>query len=372
MSRLEFTSNDRPTLGVELELQLVDAETLGLCSCIERVLTALPEELSSFVKPELMQCYVELNTAVCQSVDEVHADLNLRLGALDKIVESQGLHLLWAASHPFSSWRDQDITVNARYDRLVGLMEDVARQLVTFGMHVHVGVDSGDKAVMICDRMQQFLPLLLALSCNSPFWEGRNTGLRSNRSKVIEALPTAGLPYQMRNWSEYVWLVRHLEETGFINTIREIWWDIRPHHTFGTVEIRVCDVPPNIEQVLAITALVQCLVHTISHEIDEGSYFGEYHPMMVAQNKWRAIRYGADAVLIGTRDYEPRTVPAIVEMLIERFADVAEELNCREHLLKLRSIPGNTGAIQQLRILEETGSPREVVRRMIDGNRNPY
>jgi carboxylate-amine ligase len=372
MARLEFTSNATPSLGVELELQLVDNETLGLCSSIERVLDAIPDDLADYVKPELMQCYVELNTGVCSSVPEVREDLLRRLGALDRVVESLGLHLLWAASHPFSSWRDQEITVNARYDRLVGLMEDVARQLVTFGMHVHVGVDTGDKAVMVCDRMQQYLPLLLALSCNSPFWEGRNTGLHSNRSKVIEALPTAGLPYQMRNWSEYVWLVRHLEETGFINTIREIWWDIRPHHNFGTVEIRVCDVPPNLDHVLAITALVQCLVHTISNDIDEGSYFGEYHPMMVAQNKWRAIRYGGDAVLIGTRDYQPRTLPAIVEMLIERFSAPAEQLGCREDLLRLRSVPGNTGARQQLRILEETGSRREVVRQMIETNRNPY
>jgi glutamate---cysteine ligase / carboxylate-amine ligase len=372
MSKLEFAPNPRPTLGVELELQLVDKESLGLCSCIERVLEAIPDELAEFVKPELMQCYIEVNTKVCQSVAEVGDDLNSKMRTLESVVESLGLQMLWAASHPFSSWRDQQITVNARYDRLVSLMEDVARQLVTFGMHVHVGVDTGDKAVMVCDRMLQYLPLLLALSSNSPFWDGRNTGLRSNRSKIIEALPTAGLPYQMRNWSEYVWLVRHLEETGFINTIREIWWDIRPHHNFGTVEIRVCDVPPNMEHVLAITALVQCLVYTISHEIDEGSYFGEYHPMMVAQNKWRATRFGSDAVLIGTRDYKPRTVQAITEMLIERFSSAAEELGCLEHLRRLTEIPANTGSKQQLRILEETGSRREVVRRMIEANRNQY
>lgn len=372
MPRLEFTVNDRPTLGVELELQLVGQQDQALHSAIEQLLAAVPDGLQDSVKPELMQCYVEINTDVCQSVSEVRDDLTRKLKVLNGIVDSLGLHLLWAATHPFSSWRDQEITVNARYDRLVGLMEDVARRLVTFGMHVHVGVDSGDKAVMVCDRMQQYLPLLLALSCNSPFWEGRNTGLRSNRSKVIEALPTAGLPYQMRNWSEYVWLVRHLEETGFINTIREIWWDIRPHHNFGTVEIRVCDVPPNLDQVLAITALVQCLVHAISSEIDEGSFFAEYHPMMVAQNKWRAIRYGCDAVLIGTRDYQPRTVNEINEMLIERLSDVARDLGCLAELEFIREIPERTGARQQLRIYDETNSKSEVVRRMIAANRNAF
>ena len=146
---------------------------------------------------------------------------------------------------------------------LVDLLQEMARRLVTFGLHVHVGVDSGDKAVMICDRIMQHLPTLLALSCSSPFWESRDTGLHSHRSKIMEGLPTAGLPTLMRNWSEYVWLVNHMVDTGFINTIREIWWDVRPHHNFGTVEVRVCDMPGNLQDVLAIAALIQCLVKAL-------------------------------------------------------------------------------------------------------------
>lgn len=221
---------------------------------------------------------------------------------------------------------------------------------------------------MICDRMQQHLPLLLALSANSPFWEGRNTGLRSNRSKIMEGLPTAGLPYQMRNWSEYVWLINHLIDTGFINSIREIWWDIRPHHHFGTVEIRVCDVPPNLNHVLALTALIQCLVHTISNEIDEGTFLGDYHPMMVEQNKWRATRYGADASLVSSRDYQQRSVQTIVDGLVEQLTPAAMELNCLAELQSVRNIPGHTGAIRQLQIFEATRSRREVVRQMIAEN----
>lgn len=366
MSTLRFTPNTSPTIGVEIELQLVDAEELTLSSCIEEVLAAVPENLQGSVKPELMQCYVEINTKICRNVREVGEDLREKLAELERVIDPLGIRLFWAATHPFSSWRHQQITVNDRYYRLVALMEDVARRLVTFGLHVHVGVDTGDKAVMICDRMQQHLPLLLALSANSPFWEGRNTGLRSNRSKIMEGLPTAGLPYQMRNWSEYVWLVKHLVDTGFINSIREIWWDIRPHHHFGTVEIRVCDVPPCLDHVLAITALIQCLVHTISNEIDEGTFLGDFHPMMVEQNKWRATRYGADASLVSSRDFQPRSVQTIVDSLVEQLTPAAIELGCLTELQHVRRIPGHTGARRQLEIFAETNSRREVVRQMLD------
>ncbi|MFO0426660.1 MAG: YbdK family carboxylate-amine ligase [Planctomyces sp.] len=369
MTVMRFTPNTSPTVGVEIELQMVDAEELALCSCISEVIAAIPPHLRGSVKPELMQCYIEINTRICRTVREAGEDLREKLADLESVVNPLGIQLFWAATHPFSSWRHQHITVNDRYLRLVELMEDVARRLVTFGLHVHVGVDTGDKAIMICDRMQQHLPLLLALSANSPFWEGRNTGLKSNRSKIMEGLPTAGLPYQMRNWSEYVWLVNHLIDTGFINSIREIWWDIRPHHHFGTVEIRVCDVPPNLDHVLALTALIQCLVHTISIEIDEGTFLGDYHPMMVEQNKWRATRYGADASLVSSKDFQPRSVQTIVDNLVEQLTPAAIELSCLPELRSVRELPSNTGARQQLEIFQATQSRRQVVREMIERNR---
>ncbi|MEO2036409.1 MAG: YbdK family carboxylate-amine ligase, partial [Planctomycetaceae bacterium] len=223
MTPIQFTANDYPTVGVEIELQLVDVKTFALRSAIDEVLARLPESAQSWVKPELMQSYLEINSGVCRTIAEVGEDLRHKVDLVQSAIDPLDLKLFWAGTHPFSSWRDQDVTVDDRYFRLVELMQDVARQLVTFGLHVHVGVENGDKAIMICDRMMRYLPLLLALSSNSPFWEGRNTGLHSNRSKIMEGLPTAGLPHQMRNWSEYVWLINHLVETGFINTIREIW-----------------------------------------------------------------------------------------------------------------------------------------------------
>lgn len=366
MPSLPFTRNDAPTLGVEVELQLVDARSLELRSAIADIMERLPADLEPHVKPELMQCYLEINTGVCRDVGEVRRDLQRTLGHLHTITDALGLRLFWSATHPSSSWRLQKVTDTERYHRLVELMQDVARRLVTFGLHVHVGVESGDKAVMICDRMLRHLPLLLALTANSPFWERRPTGLMSNRSKIMEMLPTAGLPQPMRNWSEYTWLVNHLVATGFIHTIREIWWDIRPHHNFGTVEIRMCDLPPNLEQVLSITALVQSLVVVISREIDEGTYLSEYHPMMVAQNKWRATRYGADARLVSTDDYRPYSVQETIDRLVERLQPVAEELRCAAELEACRRLPSQTGAEEQLRIYGETHSRHAVVQRMLD------
>lgn len=368
MSALKFTRNDAPTIGVEIELQLVDAETFALSNSIEEILKRVPENLEGKIKPELMQSYLEINTDVCRTVREAGDDLRSKLDELEKITAALGLKLLWAGTHPFSSWRDQKITVNDRYHRLVELMQDIARRLVTFGLHVHIGVDTGDKAILVCDRMLRHLPLLLALSSNSPFWEGRDTGLHSNRSKIMDDLPTAGLPHQMRNWSEYVWVINHLMDTGFINTIREIWWDIRPHHNFGTVEVRVCDIPPTLNQVLAITALTQCLVQAISDEIDEGTYQSDYHPLMVQQNKWRATRFGAGARLVNSDDYKQYSVQETVDHLIELLRPVARRLDCVDELEAASELPASTGAAQQLKIYEATGSRKNVVRRLLEQN----
>ncbi len=368
MSALVFARNELPTIGVELELQLIDAESFALTNRIDDVLAALPEELRDVVKPELMQSYIEINTGVCDTVADASNDLQGKLEAIENVLDGMGIKLLWAATHPFSSWRDQKVTNNDRYFRLVDLMQDVARRLVTFGLHVHVGVDTGDKAINVCDRMLRYLPLLLALSSNSPFWEGRNTGLHSNRSKIMEGLPTAGLPHVMRNWSEYVWIVNHLIETGFMNSIREIWWDIRPHHNFGTVEVRICDMPPNLKQVEGIAALIQCLVVAISEEVEQGTYQLDYHPMMVQQNKWRATRFGADARLVLGQSYEQTSLAETVASLVTRLEEHAVQLGCLDELRSVVNIPAATGARQQLDIFKQTGSKQEVVPQMIENN----
>ncbi len=370
MDKIRFDASPRPTLGVELELALVDGQSMALSNSIADVLGKIPKRYEKSIKPELMQCYLEINTGVCESVAEAEADLRTQIELVESITDDLGLRLYWTGTHPFSLWEDQEMTPSERYERLLQILQDTGRQLVTFGLHVHVGLGSGDKAIMICDRIMRHLPTLLALSCNSPWWNNRVTGLRSHRSKIMEALPTAGLPTLMRNWSEYVWLIHHLIDTGFINTIREIWWDVRPHHNFGTVEVRVCDTPGSLDDALGIAALVHSLVRALSEEIDAGTYQHDCHPMMVRQNKWRAARYGMDARLVDSFTFEPHPARDVVTRLVEHLRPTAERLECQpylDHVVDMTKRP--TAADRQLELLAQTGDPREVVRRMTESSR---
>ena len=370
MTKLQFHSNASHTIGVELELGIVAANSMQLVSGCSDLLERLPPELDDVVKHELMQCCVEVISGVCNTVADARADLTGKLRQVEQAADQLGMRLWWGSTHPFGLWQDQQVTDNQRYKDLVQLLQELARRLITFGLHVHVGVDTGDKAVMICDRIMQHLPTLLALSASSPFWQNRDTGLQSHRSKLMEGLPTAGLPTLMRNWSEYVWLVNHMVETGFINTIREIWWDVRPHHNFGTVEVRVCDMPGNIDHVCGLTALIQCLVKKLNDEIDEGTYQFDCHPMMVRQNKWRAARFGIDSRLVHARDYSVQPVTQIADRLVDRLHDVALELGCETELLFVKEIARAEGWAQRQRsILQTTGEPSEIVRQLSEQSR---
>lgn len=371
MAKIEFHRNERPTLGVELELGLVDAETMALSSAyglLNARLTAEGHQRddSSCFKPELMQCVIEINTDVCETIGEAERDLRDKITTVESACDALGLRLWWGATHPFSTWLEQRITPDERYLLLVNLLQEMARRLVTFGLHIHVGVDSGDKAVMICDRIMRHLPTLLALSVSSPFWEGRRTGLQSHRTKVMEGLPTAGLPTLMRNWSEYVWLVNHMVDTGFINTVREIWWDVRPHHKFGTVEVRVCDMPGNLQDTLGIAAMVQCLVKALSDEIDNGTYQHDSHPMMVQQNKWRAARFGNQAKLVDTITYESLPVAEVVKRLADLLGRTAADLGCSQYLQHCVDMAHSPSTAQrQLDLMAQTNDPSQVVRKLV-------
>jgi carboxylate-amine ligase len=366
LTRYKFTANERPTIGIEVELNLVDSRTLALKSGVAQILSGLPPELEGSVKPELFQCYIEINTKVCQNVAEAEADLKSKIKRVSDVAERHGLRLFWSGTHPFSPWQEQEVTPDERYYDLINLLQHTALRLLTFGLHVHVGVDSGDKAIMICDRILQHLPALLALSVNSPFWQGRNTGLHSQRSKIMETLPTAGLPPLMRNWSEYAWLVNHMVETGFIKTIREIWWDVRPHHNFGTVEVRICDMPPSLEHVLGLAALIQCLVYDLSEEIDRGTYQFDCHPFMIRQNKWRACRYGMDARLVDSATHESIPARQVVRSLLDRLHARGADLGCGSYLEIVRDMTEKpTGSVQQVQVYQETNDLAEVVRRMM-------
>jgi carboxylate-amine ligase len=365
MTKLNFTSNPTPTIGVELELGIVDHASLNLVGGCPQLLDQIPVAMHTTIKPELMQCCIEVISGVCGDVGQARGDLSGKLAIVQQAAEQSGMRLWWGGTHPFSLWEAQQVTSNQRYLDLVQLLQELARRMITFGLHVHVGVDSGDKAVMICDRIMQHLPTLLALSASSPYWQDRDTGLHSHRSKLMEGLPTAGLPTLMRNWSEYVWLVNHMVETGFINTIREIWWDVRPHHNFGTVEVRVCDMPGNLDHVCGLTALIQCLVKKLSDEIDEGTYQFDCHPMLVRQNKWRAARFGMSASLVDAQDYRVYPVAEIVSDLVDRLRDVAVDLRCETELMFVKQIAASQSwSDRQRKILADAGQSSEIVRQL--------
>jgi glutamate---cysteine ligase / carboxylate-amine ligase len=366
MAKLDFAHNDEPTVGIEIELGLVDAQTGELSSSINELLQAVGGGDESPYKPELMQCYIEVNTGVCKTIGQAQFDLQNKLIELEQAADQIGIQLWWGATHPFSSWRDQKVTPNERYENLIDLLQEMARRLVTFGLHVHIAVDSGDKAVMICDRLLKHLPTLLALSCSSPFWDQRPTGLQSHRTKIMEGLPTAGLPPLMRNWSEFTWLVNHMIDTGFINTIREIWWDVRPHHRFGTVEVRVCDMPGNLTDVLAIASYIQCLVAALSADIDQGAYQHDCHPMLVQQNKWRACRYGHKAQLVDSTDYRARSLSLTVNSMVEHLLPIAKKLECADYLENVRQMAsGPSWSDRQMSIYKRTRDPVQIVKQMV-------
>lgn len=362
-----FKGNATHSLGVELELQLVDVETGALSNSVQRILDRVPAKWQNSIKPEFMQSYCEIITGVCRDVREVERDLSEKLEWAGDVADELGLALVWAGTHPFSRWDAQKITPGERYAWLLNAMQDVSRRMLVFGLHVHVGVDSGDKAVHMCDRLYRHLPVLLALSANSPFWCGRDSGLESYRSKIIEALPTAGLPQIMRNWSEYVWLIDQLIRTKFISSIREIWWDVRPHAGFGTVEMRMMDMPLNLRHTLGFVALTQALVACLSEQIDGGAYLYDSHPMIAKQNKWHAARYGMDATLVDFDTMQAVPVRSIARRLLEQVAPQAERLGCLEQLHYLDDIiERGTGAARQRKIYEQTGDLRNVVRFLIE------
>ena len=367
MSEHTFRRNGWPTIGVEVELQLVDAESMGLRSAIAEVLSEVPADLHHSVKPEFMQCYVEINTGVCRTVDEVEADLTTKIRAVERAADRRGVRLFWAATHPFSYWRDQEITPNERYYQLADWLQETVVRPVTFGLHVHVGVDSGDKAIQVGRRIQRYLPLLLAMSANSPFWHGRMTGHHAHRIEVLEGFPTGGLMPALGSWAEYLELVDRMKAAGFIDSHRELWWDVRPSAENGTIEVRICDMPADLRDVLGLTAMIQCLVRSLSDEIDRGLTTPEPHPLMIRQNRWRACRFGMGAELVDPNTMEALPARQAAEALIRRLGKLSGFLGCRRHLghaLDMAAQP--TGSERQIALAEEVGDLVEVVRRLTE------
>ena len=296
-----FNASERSTLGVEVELAIVDRRSRELRSGASEMLRRLEKERGEphpKAKNELIESNIELVTGICSTVAEARVDLEATLADLAPVAEGLGLALLCAGTHPFSDWATQDITPNDRYLRLVDEVQWPARRMAIFGIHTHVGVRSGAKAIAIANALTGYIPHFLALSASSPWFEGRDTGLASARSKVFEGLPTAGVPQLLDGWGEFTELMNTLITARAISSIREIWWDIRPHPNFGTVELRICDGIPTMTEIACVAALAQCLVEWMDTLIDRGYTLPCPKAWIVGQNKWRAARHGIDADVI--------------------------------------------------------------------------
>jgi glutamate---cysteine ligase / carboxylate-amine ligase len=365
-----FNASAGSSLGVEVELQIVDRDTRELRSGTSEILRRLEKERGEphpKAKNELMESNIELITGICSTVAEARADLEATLAEVAPVAETLGLGLLCAGAHPFSDWAAQEITPNERYLRLVDEMQWTARRLAIFGIHTHVGVRSAEKAVAIANALTSYIPHFLALSASSPWFEGRDTGLASSRCKVFEGLPTAGLPVLMDGWAEFSELMSTLIEAKAISSIREIWWDIRPHPNFGTVELRICDGLPTMTEITTVAALAQCLVEWMDSLIDRGYKLPYPKAWIVGQNKWRAARHGIDAELIVDERGRLAPLRGAIEQLVEELTPVARRLGCEGELLHaLQILEHGPSYLRQRRWVEAGGTLVDVVDGLIE------
>jgi carboxylate-amine ligase len=356
---IEFNASRGATLGVEWELQLVDAETMHLRQDAREVLAALPALSETAENPkirhELMESTVEIVTDICHTVGEAKADLAGTIRRMRSVVGPRGTALACTGTHPISDWRDAVMAPLARYAELVEQMQWLAWRIQTFGVHVHVGVRDAGKAMPIVNALSAYLPHFLALTASSPYWSGLDTGLASSRSIVFGALPTAGPPHHLENWSEFEEYMDTLVRSGTIRSIKEVWWDIRPHPDFGTVEIRMMDGIPTLREVGMAAALSQCLVTLFDQQLDRGYTLPRPDAWVVRDNKWRATRYGLDAIVI--TDDTGSTAPLRDELyeLIRELEPIADRIGCAEELKVASDVLDQGASYERQRAIRAAG-----------------
>lgn len=350
------------TLGIEEEYMVIDPDTRELKSHDQKIVELAAKTLEDKVKAEMHQAVVEVGTTICQDVEQARREIKNLRRAVSDIAESLGLRIGASGTHPFSHWSTQLITPNPRYEDIINEMQEAARSNLIFGLHVHVGMEDKNLAIHIANTVRYFLPHVYALSTNSPFWEGRNTGFRSFRTKVFDKFPRTGIPDFFNSYAEFISYVNLLVKTGCIDNAKKIWWDIRVHPFFDTIEFRICDIPMLVDETIAIAAVFQALVAKIYKLRRQNLNFMIYSRALINENKWRASRYGIDGKLIDFgKETEVRTRSLILELL-DFIDDVVDELGSREAINYVHTMLENgTGADRQLAVFEETGSLIKVV-----------
>ncbi len=365
-----FGAGDQYTLGVEEEYMLLDGESFDLVQHVDTVLSAAQNgELTDRIGPELMQSVVEISTPVCKSVAGVDAELRKLRGLVSRIAGERGMRVGSAGTHPFSLFERQRITARDRYRNLVDQLQYIARRELIFGLHIHVAVDDPEKAIKVTSALLLHLPDFLALSANSPFWRGEATGLASSRQMVFAAFPRSGPPPRFRDYADYAEVVGQLEKTGCIADYTHIWWDIRLHPRFGTIEIRVMDAVTRVEETVALTAYVQALVKHYAERFDSGAELPSFHRIHISENKWLGARYGLEAPVMDLATGRRNRVP-VAQLIRRTLRDIephARELGADRELEGIKDIlaKGN-GADRQLRVFNANRDIVEVASEIAD------
>ena len=349
------------TIGVEEEYQIIDGSG-ELHAHIDTLLAEASPKLGDKVKREMMQSVVEVGTTICENVDEARQQLADMRGTLSELLKGDGLRIACAGTHPFSRWQEQKITEYDRYKMLEEELQDVVRSLVIFGLHVHVAIPDQEQRIEVLNEARYFLPHLLALSTSSPFWMGRNTGLKSYRSVIWSNFPRTGIPPELSSFDEYQNYVELLVKTGSIDNGKKIWWDLRAHPNFPTIEFRVCDMPTRLEETICLAGLMQAICAKLLKLRSGNLGFRKYMPALIAENKWRAIRYGIDGRLIDFGKQKEVPMRDLAIELLEFVDDVVDDLGSRQAVEYVHTILAEgTSADRQLRVLNNGGDTRAVV-----------
>ncbi|MBP6822026.1 MAG: carboxylate-amine ligase [Acidobacteria bacterium] len=350
------------TIGIEEEFQIIDPQTRELRSRVNEILEEGQMLLGEQVKPEMHQSMIEVGTGICSGVKEARHDVIKLRRAISELAHRKGLAIVAASTHPISHWADQQITENERYYQMIEELQHSARALLIFGMHVHVGMKDREAAIAVMNAARYFLPHIYALSASSPFWIGRNTGMKSYRYEVFKQFPRTGIPEYFNSVGEFDSFVNLLVKTGCIDNGKKIWWDVRPHHVYPTLEFRICDIPTKVEETITIAALFQAITAKLYKLYRQNMGYRLYRRALIEENKWRAARYGLDGKLIDFGKREEVPLRSLIGELLEFVDDVVDELDSREEINYVHTILENgTSADRQLRVYRETGDLRAVV-----------
>ncbi|HME06957.1 MAG TPA: carboxylate-amine ligase [Bryobacteraceae bacterium] len=351
------------TIGIEEEYQTIDPETRDLRSHIDvEILAQGKTLLHESVKPEMHTSVIEVGTGICKDIQQARQEITQLRHDMIGLARQNNLRLGAAGTHPFADWRDQGIYPDARYEQIVEDMKMVARANLIFGLHVHIGVEDREAAIHLMNAARYFLPHILALSTNSPFWLGMDTGLKSYRCKVFDKFPRTNIPDYFQSYGEYESFVNLLVQTRCIDNAKKIWWDIRPHPSFPTLEFRICDIPMRVDETMAIAALIQATVAKLYKLYAANQGFRLYRRALIMENKWRALRYGIDGKLVDFGKGEEVPLPELMYEYLHFIDDVVDELGTRHEINYIHKIlEHGTGADRQLKVFRETNDLKAVV-----------